>query len=55
MYPSMKWKPALFESCVVEQLLEEQFDQFIKRVESTDCEAELRRLLEKGTLRCGCH
>jgi len=48
VYPSLKWKPALFESSVVEQLLGEQFEQFIKRVEETDCEAELRRLLEKG-------
>eukprot|EP00551_Chaetoceros_affinis_P003130 CAMPEP_0203642234 /NCGR_PEP_ID=MMETSP0088-20131115/7597_1 /ASSEMBLY_ACC=CAM_ASM_001087 /TAXON_ID=426623 /ORGANISM="Chaetoceros affinis, Strain CCMP159" /LENGTH=129 /DNA_ID=CAMNT_0050497981 /DNA_START=85 /DNA_END=474 /DNA_ORIENTATION=- len=47
-YPSMKWKPALFEQSVVENLLESQFDQYIGRVKKTDCQAELRRLLEKG-------
>lgn len=44
----MKWKPALYEQSVVEQLLAEQFKQFIDRVKTTDCQAELRRLLEVG-------
>ena len=30
------------------QLLKTQFQQFIDRVEKTDCQAELRRLLQKG-------
>mmetsp|Transcript_27981 Transcript_27981/g.34529 ORF Transcript_27981/g.34529 Transcript_27981/m.34529 type:complete len:154 (+) Transcript_27981:231-692(+) len=47
-YPSMKWKPAQFEQSVVEQLLESQFQAYIDRVKKTDCQAELRRLLEKG-------
>jgi len=47
-YPSMKWRPALFERCVVEQLLETQFHQFVERVKTTDCQAELKRLLAKG-------
>lgn len=28
--------------------METQFDQYIDRVKKTDCQAELRRLLEKG-------
>ncbi len=31
-----------------EKLLDNQFDQFIDRVKKTDCQAELKRLLEKG-------
>jgi hypothetical protein len=48
VYPSLKWKPALFEQCVVEQMLNDMFQQYIDRVKKTDCQAELRRLLEKG-------
>ena len=44
----MKWKPALYERSVVEQLLQDQFQQFIERVKETDCQAELRRLLQTG-------
>jgi hypothetical protein len=38
----------LFEQSVVEQLLKEQFHQFVARVKTTDCQAELRRLLADG-------
>mmetsp|Transcript_16669 Transcript_16669/g.35191 ORF Transcript_16669/g.35191 Transcript_16669/m.35191 type:complete len:166 (-) Transcript_16669:24-521(-) len=47
-YPSMTWKPAQFELCVVQQLLDSQFEQYIGRVKKTDCQAELRRLLAIG-------
>mmetsp|Transcript_32150 Transcript_32150/g.58919 ORF Transcript_32150/g.58919 Transcript_32150/m.58919 type:complete len:160 (+) Transcript_32150:210-689(+) len=47
-FPSMKWKPAQFELCVVQQLLDSQFEQYIDRVKKTDCQAELRRLLKTG-------
>lgn len=47
-YPSLKWKPALFELEVIQKLLEEQFHQYVDRVKQTDCQAELRRLLDKG-------
>mmetsp|Transcript_9937 Transcript_9937/g.17647 ORF Transcript_9937/g.17647 Transcript_9937/m.17647 type:complete len:158 (+) Transcript_9937:76-549(+) len=47
-FPSMKWKPAQFELCVVQQLLDSQFEQYISRVKKTDCQAELRRLLKTG-------
>merc|ERR1712127_1155123 len=47
-YPSMKWKPSFFEECVVQQMLETQYQQYIDRVKKTDCQAELRRLLEPG-------
>jgi len=47
-YPSMKWKPALFEMCVVQQMLDDQFHRYVERVKKTDCQAELRRLLKAG-------
>ena len=47
-YPSLKWKPSLFEMEVVQKLLDEQFHQYVDRVKQTDCQAELRRLLDKG-------
>ena len=47
-YPSGKWKPCLYERCVVEQMLKEQFGQYVERVRTTDCQAELKRLLAKG-------
>lgn len=47
-YPSMKWRPAQYEQSVIEQLLSEQFQQYIDRVKKTDCQAELKRLLAKG-------
>jgi hypothetical protein len=47
-YPSLQWKPALFEQSVVEQLLSTQFQQFVTHVKTADCQAELRRLLAKG-------
>mmetsp|Transcript_31976 Transcript_31976/g.48324 ORF Transcript_31976/g.48324 Transcript_31976/m.48324 type:complete len:166 (-) Transcript_31976:213-710(-) len=47
-YPSMKWKPALFEASVVDQMLSDQFHQYVERVKKTDCQAELKRLLASG-------
>ena len=44
----MKWKPAMFEQSVVQQLLETQFHDYVKSVETTDCQATLRRLLKAG-------
>lgn len=44
----MKWQPAQFELCVIQQLIETQFEQYINLVKKTDCQATLRRLLEKG-------
>jgi hypothetical protein len=47
-YPSMKWKAALYEQSVVQQLLDSQFHDFINTVKTTDCQATLRRLLAAG-------
>jgi hypothetical protein len=44
----MKWKAANFEMSTVQQLLDDQFESYVERVKKTDCQAELRRLLEKG-------
>jgi hypothetical protein len=47
-YPSLQWRPALFEQAAVEQLMADQFVTFVERVKTTDCQAELRRLLAAG-------
>jgi hypothetical protein len=47
-FPSGRWKPALFEASIIDQLLNEQFYQYIERVKKTDCQAELKRLLAQG-------
>lgn len=47
-YPSRVWQPALYERVIVEKLLAEQFSSFVDRVKTTDCQAELRRLLAAG-------
>mmetsp|Transcript_27494 Transcript_27494/g.55017 ORF Transcript_27494/g.55017 Transcript_27494/m.55017 type:complete len:118 (+) Transcript_27494:63-416(+) len=44
----MKWKPAQFELCIVEELLKTQFRDYVNRVQKADCQAELRRLLASG-------
>ena len=47
-YPSMQWHPAKYEESVIVRLLEDQFHTFVKKVKTTDCQAELRRLLATG-------
>jgi hypothetical protein len=47
-FPSMVWKPAFFEKEIVQQLLDSQFQQFLDKVQKTDCKAELRRLVTQG-------
>jgi len=47
-YPSLKWKAAMYEQSVVQQLLDTQFHDFVTRVKTTDCQAELKRLLAAG-------
>ena len=44
----MLWYPCRYEQSVVEHLLKTQFHDFIERVKTTDCQAELRRLLQNG-------
>lgn len=46
--PSGQWKSALMEESVVCQLLHTQFHEYIQRVKTTDCQAELKRLLAAG-------
>merc|ERR1719162_2283149 len=48
LYPSMLWYPCMYEKSVVENLLKTQFGTFLERVKTTDCQAELRRLLKNG-------
>lgn len=47
-FPSMEWHPAKYEESVILQLLKDQFLTFVNKVKTTDCQAELRRLLSKG-------
>jgi hypothetical protein len=47
-YPSLQWKPAKMEQAVIEELLRTQFRTYIERVKTTDCQAELKRLLAAG-------
>ena len=44
----MTWHPCQYERSVVEHLLKTQFVDFLERVKTTDCQAELRRLLKGG-------
>jgi hypothetical protein len=47
-YPSGRWKPALFEMAVIEQMKQQQYYHYMNRAKTTDCQAELRRLLATG-------
>jgi hypothetical protein len=44
----MTWHPAKYEESVIVRLLQDQFHTFVKKVKTTDCQAELRRLLATG-------
>jgi hypothetical protein len=46
--PSGIWRSANIEESVVRQLLKSQFHTYIARVKTTDCQAELKRLLTAG-------
>ena len=46
--PSMLWHPSQYERSTVENLLNTQFHDYVEKVRTTDCQATLRRLLEKG-------
>ena len=41
--PSGKWYPAKFEQSVVEHLVATQFETYCKKVQTSDCAAEMRR------------
>mmetsp|Transcript_24601 Transcript_24601/g.69034 ORF Transcript_24601/g.69034 Transcript_24601/m.69034 type:complete len:152 (-) Transcript_24601:176-631(-) len=47
-YYTNTWKPCLYEESVVKELLKTQFHNYIQRVKTTDCQAELKRLLTSG-------
>jgi hypothetical protein len=44
----MIWQPALYEQSVIERLLQFQFHDYVKQVQTTTCQAELKRLLASG-------
>ncbi|KAL3910634.1 MAG: hypothetical protein SGARI_002027 [Bacillariaceae sp.] len=46
--PSMLWHPCQYERSVVENLLKTQFHDYVNEVRTTDCQATLRRLLDRG-------
>ena len=41
--PSGLWHAALFEQAVVEQLQNTQFETYMKKVQTSDCAAEMKR------------
>lgn len=47
-HPSGVWQAAKMEESVIQQLLSTQFHEYLKKVQTSDCQAELRRLLSKG-------
>jgi hypothetical protein len=47
-FPSLQWQPAKFEESTIEELLNHQFHNYLEKVKTTDCQAELRRLLKTG-------
>ncbi|VEU34438.1 unnamed protein product [Pseudo-nitzschia multistriata] len=47
-YPSLTWHPCGYERSTVEHLLKTQFGAYLERVKTTNCQAELRRLLRDG-------
>jgi hypothetical protein len=47
-WPSGTWRSANIEESVVRQLRKTQFHNYIARVKTTDCQAELKRLLTAG-------
>jgi hypothetical protein len=47
-FPSLQWKSSKMEQCVIEELLRTQFHTYLQRVQRSDCQAELRRLLQSG-------
>jgi hypothetical protein len=46
--PRNTWRPAKMEETIVRQLLKSQFHEYIQRVKTTNCQAELKRLLTAG-------
>lgn len=46
--PRNTWRPAKMEETIVRQLLRSQFHEYIHRVKTTNCQAELKRLLTAG-------
>lgn len=46
--PSLAWHPAKITSACVVHLQDTQFEKWTTRVQETDCQAELRRLLSGG-------
>jgi len=47
-YPSLNWHACQYEQSVIHQLLKSKFEDFVNKVKTTDCQAELRRLLDAG-------
>lgn len=46
--PSGKWQPSLYSATVVRRLICTQFGEYISGVRKADCEADLKRRLNKG-------
>ena len=45
--PSMSWHPSLYSASVVSRLILTQFSEYVAGVQKADCEADLKRRLNK--------
>ena len=48
IYPSYEWKSSLLSQPIIEMLLQTQFQTYMERIQASDCQAELKRLLQQG-------
>ena len=47
-FPSLRWRPALYCAEVVEHALANQYKTWMERMQTSDCAAEIKRLLDAG-------
>jgi hypothetical protein len=48
IHPTYEWKSALLSQPIIEHLLQTQFNTYMERIQASDCQAELKRLIEQG-------
>ena len=48
IHPTGEWKSSFLSQPIIEHLLQTQFNAYMERIQSSDCQAELKRLLQQG-------
>ena len=48
IHPTGEWKSSFLSQPIIEHLLQTQFNTYMERIQSSDCQAELKRLLQQG-------